>query len=67
MYRKTQLAAGTAPEGLTHRGKRGVATTVTVSDGESLDLWAEKTQTAISGVRKGRRKMEGGMEEEGGD
>ena len=54
MYRKTQLAAGAAPEGHTHSGKGGVVPLVLVGDGESLDLWAEKTQTTITGVRKGR-------------
>lgn len=53
MYRKTQLAAGTAPEGLTQRMKGGMASTVTVGDGESLDSWAERTQTVIGGVRRG--------------
>lgn len=53
MYRKTQLAAGTAPKGHIHHGKVGVAPTLMVGDGENLDSWAERTQTAISGVRKG--------------
>ena len=53
MYRKTQLAAGSASEGHTHLGKWGVAASVLMGDGESLDLWAEQTQTTITGVRKG--------------
>ena len=53
MYRKTQLAAGTAPESHTHLRKGGVATSVLVGDEESLDVWAERTHGTISGVRKG--------------
>ena len=53
MYRKAQLAAGNAPEGHTHLRKVGVASSVLVGDGESLDSWAERTHTTITGVRKG--------------
>ena len=53
MYRKTQLAAGTTPEGHAHLGKGGVTAAVLVGDGESLDVWAKRTQKTITGVRKG--------------
>lgn len=53
MYRKTQLAAGTAPEGHTHLNKVGVAPPTVVFDGESLASWGEKTQSVITGVKKG--------------
>ena len=53
MYRKTQLAAGTAPEGQSHIGRSSTAPTVTFGEEDSLDSWADRTQTTITGVRKG--------------
>lgn len=54
MYRKTQLAAGTASEGQSHIGRGSMASTVTLGEEDSLDSWADRTQTTITGVRKGK-------------